>query len=655
MSYLLNYKNWRALYESQTNIFEDGEDPYGGVGMIDDTKIKDKGTVDPFADMPKEGKKRLEYLVNKAGDLDSQAIKKAGAAPATSLLPYDAITDWMITAGKPTTRSDGKGGYKDFSPEWKKRFKDREPSMKLEDCIQCMQYWNGIIDTTKTKKETIEINGKPYDVANYDTARVIRQLDQLSNLKKVKSLVEEAWKAKGIIYFNTGSPSEYEFEGTKYSIEKDKQVTFDPNLIVEKSKILLEKAKKTFVNTGKTRRNSKTDMLSPNPNSDNVWFDTGEGGKYYSKKSRDQTGSFWLWYQIISDDARFQKLLARFDDPTYVRTVFTKMTEQDKINIIKGISDAAQKKFEKGSVGAMEGIYGATSIVWWPVEAKETMPKTTVLKPASPGIDVEYENEWDFSWPYAKEGGVGKELAMTYFKSDSAIIQDGKDKEIDNAVKQIMAEIKSKNGTLKSLKYRVVASTSDEPSKYASPNKVAAKYDIANNQPLVRDRAKVIETALTAAITANGIDPTLVTKDGEDLTPNNILDDGSAKYQEKKWMRLDHKDPRATAATDAEYKALFAKPKHSGLLFNIVYTTIEKEKSEPTPEETTVSDYEVVGEWLFEIKWAGGGSYKKKRRRTHTRRPMRGIPWDKLFPPLPAGGGWSVEDLCDAYGRSGPG
>jgi hypothetical protein len=120
-------------------------------------------------------------------------------------------------------------------------------------------------------------------------------------------------------------------------------------------------------------------------------------------------------------------------------------------------------------------------------------------------------------------------------------------------------------------------------------------------------------------------------------------------------MRLDHKDPRATAATDAEYKALFAKPKHSGLLFNIVYTTIEKEKSEPTPEETTVSDYEVVGEWLFEIKWAGGGSYKKKRRRTHTRRPMRGIPWDKLFPPLPAGGGWSVEDLCDAYGRSGPG
>lgn len=664
MSYLLNYKNWRALYENQVAVFEEDKD-------------KNKG-VDLFADMPKDLDKRIKYLVDKAVDTDSAAVKAAGKKTSSWVRPWDAIMDWMFAKGDPGKEQETVKKLIQYTPNYEKKIEDAKPTMKKEDIARCMEHWHGIFNDEGKTAETTK--GK-----NPQVESAIETLTKLSDSAFVDKLIDKKWKnadyypdgnAIGQFYF----PNKFKILGKDFTFN-GADMQFDKEKIVAKSKILLDKLTATLKKTGKSPRvkldilYTKSDDLYTTDDANSLFLlpkldfnkelSVEEKNKLGDRQrielakkqfSTDATASFFIWYTIISNDDLFGELTQNLDDPTYVKTDYVKMTEQDKINIINGITEAARAKWDKSSwVSPEAAIYFATSIMWWPTKAQETMPKTIVVTPAGQGTDVEYENEWDFAWPYAKGEGAGKELAMTYFKSDSAMIQDGKDKEIDNAVKQIMTEIKSKNGTLKSLKYRIVASTSDEPSRYISPNKLGSNYSPDNNFPLVKDRAKVIETALTTAITANGIDPTLVVKEGEDLTPNNTLEGGIAKYQEKKWMRLDHKDPRATAQTDAEYRALFAKPKHSGILFNVVYTTIEKEKGEPTPEETRVSDYEVVGEWLFQITWAGGGSYKKKKRRTHTRRPIRGIPWDKIFPDLPTGGGWSVEDLCDAYGRSGPG
>lgn len=670
MSYLLNYKNWKALYESQTNIFEDEKD------------AGSKTATDPFADMPKDLDQRIKYLVDKSVDTDSAAVKAAGKTTSFWVRPWDAIMDWMFAKGDPGKETENVKKLIQYTPNYEKKIEDAKPTMKKVDMARCMEHWNGIFNdegkTAETKVNSIKngINWTEYkaDGKNPQVEAAIDALTKLSDPAFVSKLIDKEWKKADAYPTGTGG---FKIFGKDVAFT-GADTQFNKELIVEKSKAILDKLTSVMKKTGKSPRtgfdvqyttndkgfttegyvtaDDKSMFLIPKLEFKKV-LSQDEKNKLITRDkvenveknfSKDATASFFIWYSIISNEESFKRLQGNLEDPAYVKTNYVKMTEKDKIDIINGIMQEARERWAKSSwVSPEAAIYFATSIMWWPVKAKETMPETIVVKPAGEGTDVEYENEWDFSWPYAK-GAAGKELAMTYFKSDSAIIQDGKDKEIDNAVKQIMAEIKSKNGTLKSLKYRIVASTSDEPSAYISPNKKGSTYNTTNNEPLVRDRAKVIETALTAAITANGIDPILVIKEGETLTPNNTLEGGIAKYQEKKWMRLDHKDPRATAQTDAEYKALFAKPKHSGILFNVVYTTIEKEKGDPTPEETMVSDYKVVGEWLYQITWSGSGGYKKKKRRTRPRRPIRGINWDNIFPPMIDVLG--VDDLCDAYG-----
>ena len=103
-----------------------------------------------------------------------------------------------------------------------------------------------------------------------------------------------------------------------------------------------------------------------------------------------------------------------------------------------------------------------------------------------------------------------------------------------------------------------------------------------------------------------------------------------------------------TEQQKADYKKLFAQPKHSGILFNIEYLT--KDSGETPPDEEVVQPYSVAGEWVYEITWSVASSTKRKRRRTRSRKPIKGINWGKLFPDIPVGGGSSVRDLCAAYG-----
>jgi hypothetical protein len=676
MSYLLNYKNWKALYESQTNIFEDEKD------------TGSKTATDPFADMPKDLDQRIKYLVNKAVDTDSAAVKAAGKSPSYWVDPWEAIMDWMYAKGDPGKETENVKKLIEYNPNYEKKIEDAKPTMSKAGIAKCMEHWHGIFnDEGKTatsgsyEKGTNMVSNivdwaydKGKETKNPQVEAAIDALTKLSDPAFVSKLIDKEWKKADAYPTGTGG---FKILGKDVAFT-GADTQFNKELIVEKSKAMLDKLTSVMKKTGKSPRTGlevqytindegfETEGYVTTDDKSMFLIPKLEFKKDLSQEEKDKlmfreridatkakfskaaTASFFIWYSIISNEELFGKLTQRLEDPTYVKTNYVKMTEQDKINIITGILEISTARWAKSkSISPRDAIYWANSIMWWPVKAKETMPQTITVKPAGEGTEIEVENLWDFSWPYAKGAAAGKELAMTYFKSDQAVIQDGKDKEIDNAVKQIMAEIKSKNGTLKSLRYRIIASTSDEPSAYQANGTVGKPYLASNNNFLVKARAKVIEAALTSAITANAIDPTLVTKDGEDLLANNTMS-GAAIYNDKKWMRLDHKDPRATAQTDAEYKALFAKPKHSGILFYVVYTTIEKDKGDPTPEETKVSDYEVVGEWLFQITWSGGGGYRRTKRYTRPRRPIRGINWDKLFPPMLDVLG--VDDLCAAYG-----
>jgi hypothetical protein len=681
MSYLLNYKKWSALYEQ---------------AKADAALFEEENT--DTDSIPKDLDKRIKYLVDKAVYTDSAAVKAAGKTTSFFVRPWDAIMDWMFAKGDPGKETYNIEKLIKYTPNYEKKIEDAKPTMTKAGIAKCMEHWNGIFND---EGKTAAVGGtKSYEkdkdknlisniidwaddkgTANPKVELAIDTLTKLSDPAFVSKLIDKDWKkadgypdgkAIGQYYF----PNKFNIFGKEVTFTGP-DMQFDKDLIVKKSKEILDKFTSTMKNTGKSPRTgvevqyTKTDSSYTADTDKSIFLvpklefkkvmTQEEKNKLMTQDriensqkmfSKDATANFFMWYSIISNEESFKQLQGTLDDPTYVKTNYVKMTEKDKIDIINGIMEDARERWEKSSwVSPEAAIYFATSIMWWPAEAQETMPETIVIKPAGEGTDVEYENEWDFSWPYSKDGG--QELAMTYFKSDKAIIQDGKVAEIDNAVKQILAEIKSKNGTLKSLTYKVVASTSDEPSAYATLNQTTTNIGIQNNFPLVKDRAKVIENALIAAINTNGIDKTLVIRDGESLVANNTLG-GQAVFNEKKWMRTDRnygKGPNGetpNAQTNAEYQALFSKAKHSGILFNVVYTTIEKEKGEPTPEETTVSDYKVVGEWLYQITWSGSGGYKKKKRRTRPRRPIRGINWDKLFPPLIDVLG--VDDLCDAYG-----
>jgi hypothetical protein len=146
---------------------------------------------------------------------------------------------------------------------------------------------------------------------------------------------------------------------------------------------------------------------------------------------------------------------------------------------------------------------------------------------------------------------------------------------------------------------------------------------------------------LNKAITTYSIPKEKVTKDDEVLSPNNTLG-GTAVYEKMKSMRS------GTEQQKADYKKLFAQPKHSGILFNVEYLT--KDSGQTPPDEEVIQPYSVIGEWVYEITWTGMGS-SRKRRRSRSRKPIKGINWGKLFPDIPAGGGgFSVHDLCAAYG-----
>jgi len=677
MSHIKNFKDWFRVYESAGFKYQPGMAIFE-----EDDKKKEKEE-----DIPKDLDQRIKYLVDKSVDTDSAAVKAAGKTTGFWVRPWDAIMDWMFAKGDPGKETENVKKLIEMTPNYEKKIEDSKPTMKKVDIARCMEHWNGIFnDEGKTAKTTVNsikngINWTEYkaDGKNPQVESAIDTLTKLSDPAFVSKLIDKEWKKADAYPTGTGG---FKIFGKDVAFT-GADTQFDKGLIVEKSKAILDKLNSVMKKTGKSPRTGLEVQYTINDEgfSNEGYVTTDDKSMFLipklefkkdlsqeekdklmfrekidavkAKFSKAATASFFIWYSIISNEESFKKLQGNLEDPTYVKTNYVKITEQDKIDIINGIMEEARERWAKSSwISPEAAIYFATSIMWWPVKAKETMPETIVVKPAGEGTEVEYENLWDFSWPYAKDGG--KELAMTYFKSDQAIIQDGKAAEIDNAVKQILAEIKSKNGTLKSLSYRVVASTSDEPSAYATFNKTTTNIGIQNNIPLVKDRAKVIEDALIAAITANKIDTTLVTKDGEDLIANNTMG-GVAVYTEKKWMRTDRKNvgkgpngETANAQTNAEYQALFSKAKHSGILFHVIYTTIEKEKGDPTPEETTVSDYKVVGEWLYQITWSGSGGYKKKKRRTRPRRPIRGINWDKLFPPMMDVLG--VDDLCDAYG-----
>jgi len=694
MSHILDFKDWFKVYESAGFKYKPGMAIFE---KDDKDKKKDKK-------LPKDLDKRIKTLVDMAVDNDSRTVKNTAKSNSYWVRPWDAIMDWMYARGTPGKETENVAKLLEIHPDYKRRFENMKPTMGKDYMAKCMEWWNGIFDeTTGAKTGSVNINGKEYKQttggakeSSWDTA--ISRLKKFSTPGYVNRVVR-SWKSADA--YPDDKQIKGEFFPTKFKIfGKDftfnqADISFDKELIVSNSKILLD-AVEELEKSGKsprisfkvdfdktkevaTTKDDKSMCLFPDLKPANSWermFDKDisdqERNKYVQaygddtaikeKYSKDRTAAFFIWYTIISNPELFKELQNKLSGPQAVRTDYVKITEQDKIDIINGIMEMANERWGKSkTVSPEDAIYWASAIMWWPTKAKETMP--VISTPAAPGTTIEtpadepieITNTYDFAWPY-KNGAPGRELAMTYFKSDSAQIQDGKDKEIQNAVDQIMNEIKSKNGTLTKLSYRVVASTSDEPSAYQANGTIdKTKYSAANNNYLVVARAKVIEDALQTALTTSGIDKTLVTKDPDRLIPNNTLN-GTAVYQEKKWMRLDHKGSKATATaeTDAEYKKLFAEPKHSGILFNVEYTTTEVVKNDPNieiiedePDET--KGYSVTGEWYYEIVWSG----KAPRRRKGRRKPFRKWPhWNIKWPVLQAGSDiLSVEDLCCAYGN----
>jgi hypothetical protein len=584
------------------------------------------------------------------------AIKETEDATVKSQAKYESMMNWFQYAGNPPKRS-----------------KDAEDLISTkEEMYQSMLYWQG--DLSKKVESSTNID------------ELITQLNDWTDSKKIKQRFEWLYKKqfqgkneyKGADIIGLSAASKfYSSEGTEIELEKpwkkqNKDVENIYDDAFQKSADLIATRVKELQQIFKDMLKSGKKIGAPvdpsDPKSSNyhvalVDYGTGGSSFMYGKRSIgavpfnppaagkdnpwiwedmdiDSTNNtsntsrkkWGTWLSILCTDAAFEDLKTKLNSPRYVVAKSIPITNADRIKILGIIKEKSEK------YGAVED---ATVIKIKPAKAIESRTKKEI-----PGEDIvtTTTEELNYAFPFSKAKSedpnaktAAEEMAITMFDSDSAIIKDNIKSQLSAGIDEMLAEI-GKLGELVSLEYKTIASTSDEPSLYISPNKKGTSASREANIPLAKDRAASIETAFLTLATEKGIDSTKIIKGTAQLFPNNTIGN-TVVYETDKWMR------KGTPQQQAEYKAKFAQPKYSGIAFKaqvkVTNTTVE-----PTTE--TVEDYSVTGEWGVYIGWTkkrkskGGGGSSRYRGK---------INWNKIFPDMGApGGGNSVKELCAAYG-----
>jgi hypothetical protein len=620
MSHIKNFKDWFRVYESAGFRYQPGMAIFEGV------------------------KDDLEKLVISIKETEDAAVK--------SQAKYESMMNWFQYAGNPPKRS-----------------KDAEDLVSTkEEMYQSMLYWQG--DLSKKVESSTNID------------ELITTLDDWTDsekiIKRFKWLEKKQWQGKNEytgadILGLSAAPKIYSSDGTEIELEatwekqnKDEKNIYDSaftksaDLIATRVKEL-QQIFKDMLKSGKkigapvdpsdpnspkyhialvdyknfmygTRSIGAVPFNPPIKGKDNPWIWENMNITTTDNTSNTDRKKWGTWLATLCTDSAFEDLKKKLNSPRYVVAKSVPITNADRIKILGIIKERSEK------YGAVED---ATVIRIKPAKAIESRTKKEI-----PGEDIvtTTTEELNYAFPFSKAKSedpnaktAAEEMAITMFDSDSAIIKDNIKSQLSAGIDEMLAEI-GKLGELVSLEYKTIASTSDEPSFYISPNKKGTSATREANIPLAKDRAASIETAFLALATEKGIDSTKIIKGTAQLFPNNTIGN-TVVYETDKWMR------KGTPQQQAEYKAKFAQPKYSGIAFKaqvkVTNTTVE-----PTTE--TVEDYSVTGEWGVYIGWTkkrkskGGGGSSRYRGK---------INWNKIFPDMGApGGGNSVKELCAAYG-----
>ena len=635
MSHIKNFKDWFRVYESAGFRYQPGMAIFEG--------IKDD----------------LEGLVTTIRTEQSATVK---AHPE-----YEEMMDWFQYAGNPPERN--KEAEKVFTtPEsmyqsmtyWKGDLtKKVEGTSKLDDLIPKLAEWDSVEKVEKKLRWMVKKNGT-YKLSELGAYDYRSHSDGETELKFSPTWFMPVGSRR------TAAAKEANVSEEEYMEKKFKDdATLISSRVVELKTIfsdLLKSGKNPGapVNPSDPKDTSKYVIQLTDWDKDKgfsfgkrsigavPFTDSSEYWDWYSNDNREvknfQRG-WTYWLATICTDATWEDLKKKLSSPKFMVAKFVPITDADRtrlLNIIKEKSDKRERS-----------VKDATSIVIKPVAAVESRTKTVVQ--GEPIVTTKIE-EVHFNFPASKgkaeEGQaadptkqkLAEDMAVTMFDSDKAVIKDNIKTELSAAVDELLAAI-AEIGDLVTLEYKTIASTSDEPSRYVSPNQLGSKASREANIPLAKDRAAAIETAFLDLATQKGIDKAKIVKGAEALYANNTIDNQYV-YETMKWMRLDSKSGKATQQTEADYRAKMRLPKFSGISF---IAKVNSTSEDVTPTEELIEDYSVTGDWKISISWSK--ATKKKKGKSRSSKYRGKINWDRLFPDMGTpGGGLSVKDLCAAYG-----
>mgnify|MGYP007071563936 CR=1 FL=1 len=276
---------------------------------------------------------------------------------------------------------------------------------------------------------------------------------------------------------------------------------------------------------------------------------------------------FKIWYESLKKNG-IESKIDILNNKKYWIAKATVMEVEDKIKILEGIQEKAEKK--------NKDISDALKIEWMNKNIKQKYKEGESIIPLE-----SLEKTSTLSFP---ESG---EKAMTFFPEDKASVADIPEDfktSLKSSLKELKDSLEKEGAEITSIKIQAISSTSKVPSGYTS------KTGKKGNEGLVEDRIQAVKDLTLSLLKENGMDVN-VSYDETGKKPNQGPEWGEAQ-------RNDPKYGKKGARTEA-YEEEYGKWRYSGVFISLTYKV-------EIPQETKFEfqEYKSVGDWVFNISWS---------------------------------------------------
>lgn len=311
--------------------------------------------------------------------------------------------------------------------------------------------------------------------------------------------------------------------------------------------------------------------------------------KEYQGKDLDGSDAkrFENWYNSLEENG-VETLIEYLSDTKYTKAVGTAMTSEDKIDILTGYKQKADK--------TKNDISEALKMGWRQAGVKQEDTKTTEEVPGEPVV--------------FKSGPIffpeNQKVAKAFFRDDKADLTPGYENSIKDAIMKLKQSI-PEGAEITKLEFSSVASTSVVPSDFNGDK----KWTQEENVDLVKARAAKVSELAKQGFTDAGLSDKAVEVQAK-LVPNNNGGGESAVWDDKQRAKYSLAKRKSDPAVREAYEKIYGPYKYSGVIIELEYKL-----TTPTTDTKEIAEEKVSGDWVSFITWykqSTGNKIKRKFR-----------------------------------------